>query len=313
MARGGEHLVFDFEDPKHADVVYKVNFHESLPLLKAVQRGGSDKERALEAMLKEMDRRRKELAKLRQYVGHSAVPVQQAMIREIPVTAAIIKALQLPEDGIGQKLPLTVPAWVVLQRKIELGRDYVSLNAYYPEASFYPPSQQEELGHRILIGKERGLNPDVELDAVLSLYPEFKYLNGLVFNDPGFKSALRQATEQMIEYTQDSGIALDLVGKNNIVLRKMEKGWDLKMVDPMPRGDVRISELAKAAEEFRGQKDTGVDWEKVMDALNTVRVLNALALFSGSPKRLRVPELEGISAEFLRRKIKPLFRYTDED
>lgn len=314
MARGGEHLVLDFEDPKHSDLIYKVNFHESLPLLKAVQQGGPEKERALQVMLEEMDRRRKELNRLRRYVGFSAVPVQQAMIREIPVTTAVVRALKLPDEVIGPNFPETVPAWIVLQRKVELGRDDISLNAYYPEASFYPPSQGQEAGHRLLVGDEGGdSNRDVQLDAMLSLYPDFRFLNGYAMRDPGLRSALREATEQMIGYVRETGTALDLVGKNNVVLRKTVNGWDLKMLDPMSMGDARIRDLEKAIRAFRDREETEVDWEKVMNALNTVRVLNALALISGSSERLRVPGLETVSAEYFQRKIKPLFRYAEED
>ena len=309
IGKGGEHLVFEFPDPKHSDVVMKVNFHQTLPVLRAHHQGEIERKKAHEKMEEAMVERRSQLNELREDFGHSAVPVQRFMIQDVPVSRDVVERLYPGWLREGTAVPPTLPAWVAFQRRLEFDPEKtVSLTGYYPEQRNRGEERTEELdnvydvGHDILIGKETDLDPEEQRNIVLDMYPELQKVAKKAERNPGFTKKLQETVRKLISYTETTMTALDLAGSNNVVLMQGEKSWDLKMPDALPIEDLTTDDLQQASKELkRGRHLTEENESRSLNVLNTVRVINALALLAGVSERLRVEGLDAVPASTWRK------------
>lgn len=309
IGKGGEHLVFEFPDPKHSDVVMKVNFHQTLPVLRAYTQGEIERKKARENMEEAMVERRSQLHELREDFGHAAVPVQRFLIQDVPVSRDVVERLYPGWLSERTAVPSTLPAWVAFQRRLEFDPEKtVSLTGYYPEQRNRREERTEEfdnvydVGHDILIGKETDLDPEEQRNIVLDMYPGLQKVGEKADSDPGFTEKLQETVRKLISYTETTMTALDLAGKNNVVLMQGEKGWELKMPDALPVEDLALDDLQHASNALqRGGHLTEKDASTPLNVLNTVRVINALALLAGVPERLRVDGLDAVPASTWRK------------
>jgi hypothetical protein len=305
IGKGGEHLVFEFDDAKHGGVVHKINFRQTFPVLRAHQAGEIERKKALEAMEEEMVESRRKLKQLREYFGASTVPMQRFLIQEVPVTREVVEQLFPGSVKEDTKIPETLPAWGAIQRRLDLPpQRTISLNARYPEvsgdASKREASGFNELyddGYDLLVGKESAItDPEEQRGVILDLYPNLHKVAEKIDTDPSFKAKLQETVKKMIAYSQDTMIALDLAGADNIVLVQGAKGWELKMPDPLPLYDYTFFDVQIAGEALKLGRPVPKDiLGSVFNSLNTLRVINALALLSGVPDRLEVPSLDAVS------------------
>lgn len=335
MAKGGEHLVFRFNEPfrrklteaekksgktakeRPRDVVYKINFYDTGPILEAVASGDDIKvKRALDKMRDKIEDKRRSLEDLREYFGFDAVPAQQYLIRDVPVTEAVVAAVR--PDLVHRASGLTsIPAWVEVQRKLDLG-PAVSVNGYYPEA---PQSQAREVpdereyrrifdaGHDVLTGGPLSeMDRESQLQHVLAMYPDLVKVAKKAEDDPSFKEGLRQLSDKLIDFIEDTGIALDLVGKDNMVMVKRGDKWTVRFPDVLAPGDFSFINLKMVLEQMRQGQGVGTRGRLVaLNLVNTVRVVNALALISGNDRRLHYKDLSAISPETWREEMAKIF------
>lgn len=305
--RGGEHLVFELRDEKKShDVVIKINFNETLPLYYARYNGDKEEEaRLIEQMKLRMQGQKQKVARQRRYFGNNAVPVQQFMIRDIPVTDKVALLLEenfedLPEDGI-----LKIPAWVSVQRKLDLDPDRtISLNGHYQEMNLRPPVEPRDFEeydemHKLLVcGYERGLNENEKLEIISSAFEGMGNIAVMTEYDERFKVKLQGAVRELIGYVTETKDILDMNGTDNIDLCQTKEGWELKMPDTNLTRDISLDDLKRGAAVL--EKGGRLDYETAINcynAMNTVRVINALAIISGIPERLGLPYLKNIEPE----------------
>jgi len=320
---GGEHLVFDLAKKnapeKIRDVVVKVNVNRSLGLFRfGILHDAAAIGHGEETMDEEMEARKKKLTELRSYFGKDSVPVQRFLICDMPVSKQIIDGWDrlhrrpshrhwVPE---GAALNVkTIPAWVEVQRRIDLDpKKTVSLNGtYFEHASSplgkLPPKESERIyaqAHDLLVG-HTDLDPEEQRHIVLSVYPS---LEGVAkrLDDPVFVKGLRDMVRTLIRYSKETDTPLDLMGKNNIVLTETAQGWKPKLLDPLLPDDRVFGDFGTAV--ARAKKGWILDGglrNGVFNAMNTVRVINALAILSGIPDRLQIKDLEEIPAAGWRR------------
>lgn len=316
-AKGGEHLVYEFQDPKHADVVYKVNFSKTFPVLAAHYNGEIAKTRAVEDMEEDMLEQQGKLRELRTYFGFQAVPVQRFLVRDVPVSKDVVNALKPGWVSDALEVPDTIPAWINVQRRLEMPAEKtVSLNGYYPESPLklmHRGDAEEEhvydVGHDILIGKDVSDLDDEEKRAiVLDMYKDLHRVAEKAEDDPAFREKLADTVRKMIAYTEETENVLDLAGKNNVVLLEGEKAWELKMPDALFAGDMTLHGLDVAIRRHeKGEKLLNQHAGSALNPLNTVRVINALAVIAGIPDRLRVRGLENVPAEVWRKSLAKVF------
>ncbi|MFZ6015278.1 MAG: hypothetical protein ACOYUZ_02880 [Patescibacteria group bacterium] len=309
IARGGEHLVFELQDPKHPDTVIKINFQYSRPMLRAINQGPQAVLQARDLVKDRIKNQTQELRTIRNYFGQQTVPAGQNMIRELPVNFETIAVLDpgFPVTD-SASIPRSTPAMITVQRRVELppGDRTVSLTGYYPEKSL----QSDELGfsdryfagHEILTG---GLSnkpeQDIQIKYILDMYPDMAPIAKKAKSDPKFRQKLKDSVETMIKMTQETGIIIDLAGKNNVVLIKKDGNWDIKLIDPLHADGTNLESLQKAVSSLSAGSGAETDSLKLeeignaFNALNTLRVINALATISGSSARLNIPGLSELS------------------
>lgn len=320
--KGGEHLVFEFDDPKHRDVVFKINYLKSKEVLSAWSRGPSQFKAAVEYLRDDIDEQKIRLMELRKYFGKDAVPVQRLAMRDVPISREVIERLD-PKYPTAKQLPDHIPAWIAVQSKLELSKDRtVSLNGSYAEYLIARASERGKPGveqdydhaHDVLSGyQESGEEPlrrHEKIDRVLWAFPALDAVYTRAEEDPSFKLKLQKVVQDLLRYTRETGNALDLNGENNLVMLEQNGEWQLKMPDPLFTGsepkmsDLEIATAALAHDEAISKEVSG----KALNPLNTLRVINALALIADVPDQLKIPRMGEVSPRRWRKNLTRIFQ-----
>lgn len=308
VAHGAEHLVLRLRKP---GMVVKVNYAESEPVYEALLHGGADDlDDAMRRLRARRDAYLAKMATLARYFGRDAVPRQRVVITEVPVSAAVIDALRRRRDGSEREPggppepagPRSMPAWVAYQREVALdpGRT-VSLGGYYLEETVLNSQEPGDLDdyaavHDALV--DPAIRPDAELRRkAIRLFDDLERVTAKLRADPDFPDALAQAVRGMIRYSQEVGEVLDVAGLDNIVMAKGQDGWRIKFLDALSSFDCTFDDLRRAARKLeRGQELDGEEEVRAHYAMNTLRVINALAMLAGIPERLDIPEVRRVPA-----------------
>lgn len=317
-ARGGEHLVFSFDDPRLQGIVYKVSYFESLPILSAWYEGEDAVERKLESMHEEMDQRTAKLKRMREYFGFNAVPPQRFVIKKLPVTHALIMALKAEHLVQGMDLPKELPVWVCVQRKIKKpeGQTY-SLNGYYPESKkrlgrswSKEDIETYDAAHDVLFGGPlSGMDQASQERWVLLEYPELLPLWQAMIGDPALKKELQDVVKKLITYTKETGELMELAGEENAVLLKEKAGWQVKLFDALPTKGLNLERFREVTAKLKSGRSLTMPQRYVaMNGLNTLRFINALALIAEVPERMVEPDVLSVPAETWRQEISKIFK-----
>lgn len=318
MAQGGEHFVFGFDDPKHPDLIYKINVPETLPVVKAQLSGNPERlEKAKEEMKRMINKKREQLAEMRQYFGAEAVPAQQYMVREVPVSKKLVEVLLKDPEGQVEEIE-SVPALVVVQRRVDMPSDWtISLNGFYPESpksalAFTKDRVGEtiEAGNEILLGGMMSeLDRESQLRWVVKMYPELDTVAWRAERDPEFKAKLEDLAYRLVEFTQDTNIPLELAGRDNMVMTKGPKGWTVKLMDVLPMDRYSMNDFKRILAKLSvGGKLNGNEAGVALNILNTIRMVNAIALIADIPERFKVIGLERVTTETWCKEFEQLFK-----
>jgi hypothetical protein len=299
FARGSEHLVFRL---KNKGFVVKINYQESWWAYQALSHHDpASLEQALRHM--EMGRReyRKRLKELEMFFGREAVPRQRVLLAQVPVSSEVANALGTDvEEGEG---PAQVPAWVLVQRAVELDpKKTVALGGYYLEQAVLASDEPQDLEnygliHDALADPKSSANKPLVM-RLEHLMDDLKIVIAKLEGDPSFKPALQETVRQMIEYSATTGETMDLAGRDNVVLVQSGGGWKLKLLDPLASSDCGFGDLRQAAQKLaEGEELDDDEAARAHFAMNTLRVINALAMISGITERLDMPEVRRVSAK----------------
>lgn len=304
FAKGGEHLVLRM---KRRGTVVKVNYLESQPMYEALLAGDPG---AIDAAWERMRARRDaylgKMATLEKYFGRDAVPRQRVFIAEVPVSAAVANNLGQGLDVTEGGGPRSMPAWIAVQRELDLDPERtVSLGGCCLENAVLAsqePADLERYGevHGILLGPPAGTETErlKQSAKVVKLFDDLERVEKRLKRDPDFKQALQDAVRKMIRYSAETGEVMDVAGLDNVVMVKGKDGWVLKLPDALSAFDCTYRDLEDAAEKLgRGEELDNHHEVKAYYAMNTLRVINALALLSGIPERLDFPSVRRVPAD----------------
>jgi hypothetical protein len=112
---------------------------------------------------------------------------------------------------------------------------------------------------------------------------------------------LLELSEKFMDFIEQTGVALDLAGRNNAVMVKRGDKWNVRFPDILAPGDYSFINLKLLLESLRRGQPIGARGRVVaLNLVNTVRVVNALALISGNDRRLHYPDLAAIPPEVWR-------------
>jgi len=307
VGKGSESFVFFFEDDKHKDIVYKVNYLNSLDVFCGMMNDDLPRYRqgVIELKKAQKDRQNK-LKDLREYFGFSAVPVEKTMIRNMPVNAEIIKSLtgkDYTPEQLAKLLP-GVPAMVTVQRKVDIKKqgDEIELGANFPERAIAQKPDAATIydeGYRMLVAQEKNeaWDESYQKKIVNDLYPGLTMIGLHIDQDPQFKESLRSFVTQAIKIGNEKGIYLDLVGHGNAYFVKQPSGWQPKLIDVILPMFMGHENLVENVEKLKQSSLSYVDKKVTMAAMNSIRTINALAVLSVLTGRINVPELADMPVE----------------
>jgi hypothetical protein len=308
MAMGGENLVMTFEEgTKHQDFVYKINYGQAIINYWLL---GDDLEEARKRSSDKIARIPNKVAQAREYFGKSAVPAQKLMVRDLPVDQDVVARLAPIFHGLN--LPEKVPMIVTVQRKLDLSGGLVSLNGFYPERYFSEGKRSDletyKLAYEYMLDDMEGVPNRARMDwVILDQYPRLKESYEMMRNLPRFNEALCGSVANMVRFSNETGILLELAGRNNIALARegsvldtdYEVDWKFIMPDAItPALDMTLDDLAENCDLLdKGENLSPLQLELLGNELNSVRYVNFLARLVGLSERIQAPALKKVSAD----------------
>lgn len=309
VSMGGENLVLMFEGQKHRQTVYKINYREAYLNRKLLARDKNSVKAELEAMVAPVNQK---ISKARQYFGSEAVVPQRCMVRELPVNNEI--ASNLVPSWVDQgDLPKEIPVIVTVQRRMEIpSADTVSINGTYPEKFLIYGKRNDTETYKLAYGY---MLEDMEDESrerfmdwvILDQYPGLVPIVDLMQRDERFKEALREAVAKMVRFSNETGILLELAGKNNIAMVKTgdfmaledELEWKLIMPDIItPSLNMTLEDLTKKCEMLVENGGLSMmQMELALNELNSVRFVNFLAKLTGVRDRIKADVLKKLNGQ----------------
>jgi hypothetical protein len=257
-------------------------------------------------------------------------------MQDAPVSADMLHALG-KEAPSQVAIPQAVPAIFTLQKRFDLpeeteGIDHVEASAYYPEKRFATGEVDEERydrAHAILIGKEVPEDREEAVACIADMYPDLKNLIRLTEDErwamkeseKKFTHALRDFVKKLILFTQGTDRVMDFAGRQNIVFFREENvhnkntEWSVKLLDAIqPEAHLTMNELVASSKlildrvrrmgrEYANELESGM----ALNPLNTLRIINALAILADIPERYEIPELKRIHPATWRNGMKQQF------
>lgn len=304
LAKGGEHFVFNVGKKKvpeqMRDIVVKGNIQYARKLQ---ERGANDFENmeelpvALkEEMLGSIKKDRKKYEQFRSYFGESNVSPQRKYLMRVPVSKEMATEV-FPRAGL---VPHEVWTLVTVQKRAEeLGPEYATrrfdIGARYAEIGprVTPEAYAESSAH-LFAGEPRDRRMEEGTEIMEEIEPRNARLLRIASREPGLKEQLVDFIRKAIEYTEDTGEILDLIGKDNVTFvydmkPDGSKIWRYKITDGffawpnskrLKNAEAAVSEMMIDGE----MPDASVS--DFMNAANYVRAINSMAEQLGIPERL---------------------------
>jgi len=299
LGAGGDNVVYDI--PGRPDIVVKgstYGLYQTLALGEDSVNAETVEDSLLLMDMREELKKDGELrGKLFSYFGREHVLPQKRFLMKVPVTKTILDETERKFKGefYSESVKKDVDeAWtiVTIQRKLELLSDqYVSASTGVVEVS--------AIKHGLWKDKEYMKEYHAVSDALVSGQDENISVEDIAFvikapgllsvvqqaeKDPEFKTMLQDFVEKAIAFAEDTGEMLDIAGRDNVVFLKEQGAWSYKLLDPTyPFAD---GVLTKAREVYGKPHRSNKEWNILLQGLNFVRGLNAMAKISGSKKRL---------------------------
>lgn len=287
LGESAEHAVFELAG--HPNIVAKIRTREGAQIIQYNQEKGMPPD-MLDAKVKEdIERKMKEdegrFLLLKEYFPNSFLNERQTVM-QIPMTNSLARTLfgiAIPSyDGVKT---YTIPMRVRFQERIPKEAqvpEAVDTRFRYMERLAEIDDALYERLHGVLDGKITG-------EEYLSSWHTGRRMIETLRTNDGAKKVMRDFVQRAIEYSQDTGEILDLAGVHNIILFPSHGAWRIVLPDGMyPQKDL-WSDAREVAESYeRHEELNSEDANKLMNALNYARTINALADMVGVKHRLKL-------------------------
>lgn len=301
IGKGGEHVVF--EDLMFPNFVLKVDFIESLPLLHAVSRGGVAYEEALDKLKLKAEEHNRRLKILQGYFPSGSVPLELVSVKDIPLNAEVVlsvmrdRNLDIPKN---LKVPDSLPLLCTIQRRIDLPKENrVNIYSSYAELNRTILPEYYVQGHDLLVGTGEALAPDrEEMEKIIAyIYPSLRFLIEKIKVDQELKESLSDYVSRVIQYSLDTEEIVDMAGGGNVLfIKNQEQRWQPFLMDALSPAELNFKLLNQGALLIKHQQPVDTHTKaNILNVINYVRFVNALAMLAESPARLDVPGVKDIT------------------
>jgi hypothetical protein len=123
--------------------------------------------------------------------------------------------------------------------------------------------------------------------------------------EPSLKEAVRIFTDQAIDFTNQTGEIIDVVGKSNVRVYKEDEEWKFLLADPVYaervawRDAQSLVPKAKATKKKLRPEVLRRQTIPTVNALNYARLINSLAAVSDNDRRLKLEDIGAVSSDIL--------------
>lgn len=299
LDEGGENIVYGI--PGRPDIVVKASRYgmfESLTSDPSTVRAESVGEnKVLKQMKREISKdsgyakTRRELV---EYFGRKHVTPQKKFLIKVPVTPEELDDMRKRyATFFGVDVPDAEEAWtyVTVQRREKFGTaNHASANVGNLEHNLLREGLHKNKNHMqtyrrlqsALVWNEGEITNE-EIVTVINTYG-IRMLAIKVKQEPSLKAALKDFVEKAIRYAGETGEIIDIAGRDNISFIKEKGEWTYKLLDPVYPFEDQV--LEKSRRYYAAKPDSAHESNVLLQGINFVRGLNALAQLSGSEKRL---------------------------
>lgn len=302
IGKGGEHVVF--EDLMFPNFVLKVDFIESLPLLHTVSRGAAAFEEALGRLKLKAEEHNKRLKILQSYFPSGSVPLELVSVKDIPLNTEVVlsvmkdRNLDIPKN---LKVPASLPLLCTIQRRIDLPKDNrVNIYSSYAELNRTILPEYYVQGHDLLVNTEENPVSDRdEMEKIIAyIYPSLRFLIEKIKVDIELKASLFDYVGRVIQYSLDTEEIVDMAGGGNVLfIKNKEQRWQPFLMDALSPADLNFKLLKQGALLIKHQQPVDTHAKaNILNVINYVRFVNALAMLADSSARLDVPGVKDITA-----------------
>ncbi|HPN15307.1 MAG TPA: hypothetical protein PLF71_04320 [bacterium] len=302
IGKGGEHIVF--EDLMFPNFVLKVNFIESLPLLHAVSRGTAAYEEALGKLKLKAEEHNKRLKILQSYFPSGSVPLELVSVKDIPLNTEVVlsvmkdRNLDIPKN---LKVPASLPLLCTIQRRIDLPKDNrVNIYSSYAELNRTILPEYYVQGHDLLVDTEENPVSDRdEMEKIIAyIYPSLRFLIEKIKADQELKEILFDYVGRVIQYSLDTEEIVDMAGGGNVLfIKNQEQRWQPFLMDALSPAELNFKLLKQGALLIKHQQSVDTHTKaNILNVINYLRFVNALAMLGENPARLDVPGVKDITA-----------------
>ncbi len=290
LGSGVDHLVFELDEFPGEVVKVQARLLERLILTNSRQ--GLAPDHASEKqwqILKEFARReRLRYEQLVKYFG-AAVPRERVFRRQVPVTKAVLEAAERDNAASALKHHVVYKLWTAVRLQEKLPQE-----AFKTDASFTLTTTYTEGKDRYAEGEYEALNEDlldgegVGAEEYLRRYPQMVKLLEHLNSSVELKQLIQDFVSRAVEYTTETGEILDMAGRSNLRVYLAGDKWQLIMPDPLfPDTKTWMEAEAILWSQERGQELHGDHLATLVNSMNYARLINALAVVSGSSARLK--------------------------
>jgi len=302
IGKGGEHIVF--EDLMFPNFVLKVDFIESLPLLHAVSRGTAAYEEALGKLKLKAEEHNKRLKILQSYFPSGSVPLELVSVKDIPLNTEVVlsvmkdRNLDIPKN---LKVPASLPLLCTIQRRIDLPKDNrVNIYSSYAELNRTILPEYYVQGHDLLVDTEENPVSDRdEMEKIIAyIYPSLRFLIEKIKADQELKEILFDYVGRVIQYSLDTEEIVDMAGGGNVLfIKNQEQRWQPFLMDALSPAELNFKLLKQGALLIKHQQSVDTHTKaNILNVINYLRFVNALAMLGENPARLDVPGVKDITA-----------------
>lgn len=303
---GGANIVFSLlregkgeeKERKKRGVVFKVRreYVEHGILMDDLEKSGmpnraySGRERLRAFMEEEMEHARMFYEGLGQYFPPHTLLGRHAEVTNVPVGVQLANQIRTKHGKTvkAQTKEMIVPGLVEVQERImkeaaDDAQNVYSLGVRYAEKADMAADDYGRLNEMFL-----DQTVEADLDAIMPyLHAGTQEMLDLAKEDAELKEKMAEFLENAIRFSNDQDELLDLVGGGNVRFFKDENDkWDYLLVDvfaPISLSDARAS-LRNVRPFERSKEASHTD---VLNALNFVRGMNALAMALGINERIK--------------------------
>jgi len=238
-------------------------------------------------MRKEFD----SLATLREYFG-DAVLREKRFLQKIPVTKQLLLEVSEHPDWFDHLEDGPTELWAVVRVQERLPKEALDTNTAvglaFDYLEKYPRKFDAQTVKRWTVDLLDGTGASAReyLSRALPNYPHFL---AEYDRDQRFRERVKAFAQAAVRFTGETTEILDLAGTDNAIVYRSNDGWKLVLPDARyPSRHLWDDATEAVGEILRGHPIGLTASNRLLNAINYTRFINALNAFCGSPDRLRL-------------------------